>query len=238
MISGGWEVDQVKGSADALHQKSAALLAGMATGSASGRMVRVLQAETATVVLGSGQPADVVAQEAVAGRGWSVVRRNSGGGVVVVGPGEVVWVDVVLPAGDPLWDDDIGRAAWWLGDAWAAALDAAGLGPAWVWRGRMVRSDWSSELCFAGLGPGEVSVGDRKVVGISQRRTRAAALLQTAALLTWRPSGLLDVLTRGRSLDPASRAAAVDQLSAAAAGLGAAHAGALVDALLAALRTA
>ena len=39
-------------------------------------------------------------------------------------PGEVLWVDVVVPADDPLWDDDVGRATHWLGELWAAALAA------------------------------------------------------------------------------------------------------------------
>ena len=101
------------------------------------------------------------------------MRRRSGGGAVLVGPGQAVWIDVVVPAGDPLWADDVGRAGWWLGEVWAAALAAAGLPGGEVWRGAQVRSAWSDRVCFAGLGAGEVTVGGRKVVGISQRRTRA-----------------------------------------------------------------
>ncbi len=33
--------------------------------------------------------------------------------------------------------------------------------------------DWSDVVCFAGVGPGEVTAGTAKVVGIAQRRTRA-----------------------------------------------------------------
>src|SRR5439155_265605 len=75
-----------------------------------------------------------------AGAEVSVVRRRTGGGAVWVAPGDPVWVDVVVPAGDRLWDDDVGRAVWWLGDAWAAALADLGLAAAGVHRGPMVRS--------------------------------------------------------------------------------------------------
>ena len=144
------------------------------------RLVRVCEATSAALVLGSTQPDP-------GDRGVPVVRRRSGGGAVLVEPGDVVWVDVVVPAGDPLWDDDVGRAFWWLGDAWAAAL-----GPGHtVHRGPLVTSPWSRVVCFAGVGPGEVlDAGGRKVVGIAQRRTRDLALFQCAALLAWRPERL------------------------------------------------
>ena len=60
-------------------------------------------------------------------RGVEVVRRRSGGGAVLLEPGAVLWVDVILPAGDPLWVDDVGAPSYWLGEAWAAALAACGV---------------------------------------------------------------------------------------------------------------
>jgi lipoate-protein ligase A len=38
-------------------------------------------------------------------------------------------------------------------------------------------------VCFAGLGPGELQIGGRKIVGISQRRERAGSWLFLALLL-------------------------------------------------------
>ena len=40
-------------------------------------------------------------------------------------------------------------------------------------------------VCFAGTGPGEVLVAGRKVVGISQRRTRAGARFQCSVPILW-----------------------------------------------------
>jgi hypothetical protein len=143
----------------------------------------------------------------------------------------VVWVDLVIPAGDPLWHPDVGRAAWWVGTTWASALEAAGAGRADVWRGGMRPSRWSRRVCFAGFGPGEVGIDGKKVVGISQRRTRTGALFQTVALVRWDPDNLLALLR----VDATERAGAARDLAGAAMGVGPERAATLLDAFLAAL---
>jgi lipoate-protein ligase A len=171
-------------------------------------------------VLGSGQPETVADASACEAAGVEVVRRRSGGGAVLLRPGEVLWVDVLVPAGDPLWDDDVGRAAHWLGEAWVAALAAAGSpGPYHVHRGPMVRGapvhGGTDLVCFAGLGPGEVTdAAGAKVVGISQRRTRAVARFQCLALARWDPSAIAALL------DVEDRAALAADLTDVAVGVG------------------
>jgi lipoate-protein ligase A len=136
------------------------------------------------VVLGRAQQADVI--------GLPSTRRMSGGGAVLLTPGDVLWVDVFLPRGHALWDDDVGRATWWVGDAWRDALAIDG---AEVHRGGVVRcTPWCKAICFGGLGPGEVHVDQRKVVGIAQRRTREGALFQCAVNLRWDPAPLVRAL--------------------------------------------
>jgi len=137
-------------------------------------------------------------------------------------------VDVVIPAGDPLWEPDVGRAFWWLGDVWMAALGDAGLPGGQVWRGRLVRGPWSGRVCFAGLGAGEVTVGGAKVVGMAQRRSRAGALFQCAVPVVWEPARLLDLL----ALDDRERAAGLARLAPAAVGVGLDVADRLIPALL------
>ncbi len=163
-------------------------------GAGTGRVVRLCRPTGPAVVLGSTQPIDDVDRPAATAAGFDVVRRRSGGGAVLVEPGAVAWVDVVVPRLDPLWDDDVSRAFRWLGDAWAAALGGLGVPGAQVHRGGIVSSPCSSKVCFAGLGPGEVTVDGRKVVGMAQRRTRHGALFQCAAPLVWEPLRLLQVL--------------------------------------------
>jgi lipoate-protein ligase A len=182
------------------------------------RSIVVLDVARPTLVLGSSQRDDAVDRDRARERGVDVVHRRSGGAAVLVEPGAAVWVDVTIPAGDPLWDHDVGRAFHWLGAAWADVLDAvvpAG-GPARWYDGPMQRTPWSPSVCFAGLGPGEVTVDGRKVVGLSQRRTREAALFQCCAALRWEPGRLLDLL----ALDDADRARGAAELADVAAGVG------------------
>lgn len=102
-------------------------------------------------------------------------------------PGDALWVDVVLPVTDHRWTADVGRSAWWLGEAWQSALAVLGVDGTSVHRDAMVRTAWSDRVCFAGIGGGEVVRDGRKVVGISQRRTRAVARFQCALYHHWRP---------------------------------------------------
>lgn len=178
------------------------------------RTVTFLEPTDGAVVLGSTQSDDVVDRASAAAGGLDVVRRRTGGGAVLVRPGELVWADVTVPAADGLWHPDVTRSFEWLGDTWAGALEDLGLASR-PHRGPLVRSRWSSLVCFAGLGPGEVTVEGRKALGLAQRRTRAGSRFQCAALLAWRPVDLVDVL----ALSGEERAAAALDLEPAAAGV-------------------
>ncbi len=91
-----------------------------------------------------------------------------------------MWVDAWVPRQDPLWDDDVGRSAEWVGRWWAAAL---ALPASSVHHGPPLHSAWSRAVCFAGIAPGEVAVSNRKVVGVAQWRGREGALSQSLAYL-------------------------------------------------------
>ena len=176
-----------------VHDGSAAELHARTVDEPAGRAVWWLTPVRPALVLGSSQRPDVVDEGALERNGVELVRRHSGGGAVLLVPGQVSWVDVVLPAGDPLWDEDVGRATHWLGAAWERVAAAFGA-EAEVHRGPMVRTPWSRLVCFAGLGPGEVQVGERKLVGISQRRTRGWARFQCAVHRRWDPAALVELL--------------------------------------------
>jgi lipoate-protein ligase A len=190
-----WSVERMAGAAADFHARPLP--------SGAERLVTVLAAARPALVLGSTQRDEVVDADAVAASGIDRVRRRSGGGAVLVDPATTVWIDVDLPVGDPLWTDDVGRSFGWLGHAWAEALGALGLDAA-VNPGGMCTTPWSRLVCFAGLGPGEVTVGGVKAVGLAQRRTRHGARFQTAVNLAWDPAPLLGLL----ALDPAERARA------------------------------
>ncbi len=164
------------------------------------------------LVLGSTQRADGV-EAAAAGQGLAVVRRRSGGGAVLVAPEAPLWVDVDLPVDHPVWDPDVGRSFAWLGRAWADALAGHGVA-AEVHTGAYEPGRWGSRVCFAGRGPGEVFVEGRKVVGMAQRRTRAGARFQCAALGRWDPEALVALV-----IAPDEREDARRDLAAVAGGV-------------------
>ena len=56
---------------------------------------------------------------------------------------------------------------------------------------------WDGWSCFAGVGAGEVLVGDRKLVGLSQRRTVRGARFQCVVHRDWEPDRLLALLGPG-----------------------------------------
>lgn len=175
------------------------------------RRAYLVRPDAAAVVLGSAQAGGAVDRGRCAAEGLAVVQRRSGGGAVVVVPGAQVWLDVFVPAGDRLADSDVARAATWLGELWAEALGRSGVaGPLAVHRGGLVPSPFARTACFSGLGPGEVTLAGRKVVGCSQRRTRVGTWLHTMALLDNHQGALARLLV----LDPAEQSA----LAAALAG--------------------
>ncbi|TIC83237.1 hypothetical protein E8D34_16150 [Nocardioides sp. GY 10113] len=168
------------------------------------------------LVLGSAQQEATADAAATAAAGVEVVRRRSGGGAVYVDPDRCVWLDVVLPKHDPRWSDDVREATYWLGEAWQRALRRVGLETD-LYRGGLEQTPWGRLVCFAALGPGEVVIGARKVVGISQRRTREGARFQCIAYDDWDPRDVLDLV----HLSDAERDAAAADLTGRAAGVGA-----------------
>lgn len=204
-MAAGWRVEVLR---DGIGERVGARPVGE-------RSIIVYEVTWPVLVLGSSQRDDAVDWEQVERRGAEVVRRRSGGSAVLVEPGAAVWVDVTIPPADPLWEHDVGRAFHWLGASWAEVLTGAGLGGRW-YDGPMQKTPWSAWVCFAGLGPGEVTVDGRKVVGLSQRRTREGALFQCCVTRRWEPERLLDLL----ALDDAKRARGAAELGDVAAGIG------------------
>lgn len=187
----GWQVERRHGPAGDLHalEWPAPLVP----------TVWMLEVEHPALVLGSTQAQLGVDVATLAAQGIEVTGRRSGGGAVLLVPGQSVWIDVLVPVGHERWDEDVNRSFHWVGEAWAAALARLGL-EAEVHRRGLVRTAASARVCFAGLGPGEVSIGGRKAVGLSQRRTRAGARFQTIVHQVWdpRPLGAIE------GVDPAA----------------------------------
>jgi lipoate-protein ligase A len=126
--------------------------------------------------------------------GVAVVRRRGGGGAVALRPGDHLWIDCWVPRGDPLWVADISAAAAWVGSWWVAALGGQGVDRLEVHAGRAAPGELGGLVCFAGRGPGEVFAGGRKLVGLSQWRSREGALFSSCAYAHWDPAPLVELL--------------------------------------------
>jgi lipoate-protein ligase A len=179
--------------------------------------VAVCRARRPALVLGSTQDEAIVDRARAAARGVDVTRRRSGGGAVLVTPDDPLWVDVWVPTGDPLSDDDVGRAFFWLGDLWADALGGLGAGSFTVVRGPSTPVEgWAGAVCFAAASNGEVVTGDgRKVVGLAQRRVRTGSHFHGACLGTWDARAVVELL----AVPPGAEAGVVDDLATRAVGL-------------------
>jgi lipoate-protein ligase A len=188
--AGGWLITSQQASAQTLHDRQ--------IDPDPTHSVWVNQVARPALVLGSSQPDQVVDAARAGAGGFEVCRRHSGGGLVVVRPGLDTWIDLIVPAHSELWSVDVGRAFHWLGEVWVGALRA--LTPSALvsmHRGPLRGGQGGKLVCFASLGPGEVTIEGRKLVGISQRRTARAARFQCVVTWQWYP----DLL--GRFLDPA-----------------------------------
>lgn len=175
-----WRINHLRDSAESVHSRE--LPAERAIWRAS--------INESAIVLGSKQNSEIVNQQACDQDGVAVVRRRSGGGVVYLEVDQHLWIDIVIPRDDKLWSDDVGQAMFWVGELWADALakcEIADRDQLRVHRGGLERSNFSDLICFAGLGPGEVTLHGEKVVGISQRRTREMARFQCVLHQRWSP---------------------------------------------------
>jgi len=201
-----FELTRLRGTAAELHERP--------LGAPVVRRATVLELDRPALVLGSTQRETDADELALDAFDVELCRRRSGGGAVLLVPGQTVWLDVEVGRDDPHWDDDVGRSFHWLGRTWAAALADLGV-QGDVHTGGVLETPWSRKVCFGGLGPGEVTVAGRKLVGISQRRTRDGARFQCVVHRRWDPVPLLGLL----SLHHRERAAALVDLADVGAGI-------------------
>ncbi|MDA8316399.1 MAG: hypothetical protein M0010_14700 [Actinomycetota bacterium] len=196
---------------------------------AAGRRVVLRDVERPTIVLGSTQPITVVDADRARRSGVEVVRRRSGGGAVLLRPRAQVWADLWVPRGDPLWSPEPRASAVVAGEWWARAFGSERMS---VHRGPSVPAPGSDTICFAGIGPGEVVWGTRKVVGLAQWRSREGVLVHGCAYHRWDAAGIAELLARPLATR-CSLASAIEDAAVGVADLGWASWG--EDALVAAL---
>lgn len=203
---GGWTIRGLAGSVAELH--------GEIFESGGGRQAWFMAPSAPALVLGSAQRAELVVATELHECGLELVFRRSGGGAVLVDD-SILWVDLFIGRDDPLWVEDVGVAFEWVGDLWKATLTDLSVTGLEVHRGSLDAGRWGRQVCFASLGPGEVLVDGKKVVGVSQRRTRQGARFQCSALLRNNQPAVADLL----ELDSRQRTDATREVASRSKGL-------------------
>jgi len=154
-----------------------------------------------TLVLGGNQSRDVLRADRV--ESMALRRRRGGGGLVLLQPDDL-WIDWWIPADDARWSSDVRRSAIMAGHWWRDVLLSTIDGELRVHEGALTGEPALRVACFAGRGPGEVFVAERKAVGLTQWRVREGIFLSSVMhaapsadivpLLTHAPEGLVDAL--------------------------------------------
>lgn len=130
----------------------------------------------ATLVLGANQSPSVLDVSKLGAT--SLRRRRGGGGLVLLRPNDL-WIDWWIPANDPRWSSDVHVSSIRAGEWWAGVLRHYTSETVSVHAGALEGNPAFRMVCFAGRGPGEVFVGRRKAVGLTQWRVREGVLLST-----------------------------------------------------------
>jgi hypothetical protein len=114
-----------------------------------------------------------------------------------------------------LWEADVADAALWCGAWWSDALAQTGVVECVVHQGRSEPGPHGALVCFSGRGPGEVFQTGRKLMGISQWRSREGSLFRSCAYTRWDPAPLVELF----DLDLPTRQSLVKDLARSAVGV-------------------
>ncbi len=136
-----------------------------------------------TLVLGGSQRLEVLNGERLGD--IRLRRRRGGGGLVLLQPGDL-WIDWWIPSGDTRWSKDVHVSSINVGRWWQRVLRERVAGEITVHEGPLVGDPAHRVICFAGRGPGEVFVNDKKAVGVTQWRVREGVFV--SSVLPARPS--------------------------------------------------
>jgi lipoate---protein ligase len=138
--------------------------------------IYVVRPDRSTLVLGSAQSVDLLDESRL--DDVALRRRRGGGGLVLLQPDDL-WIDWWIPANDPRWRSDVHASSRMAGQWWADVLGPLVHGEVAVHDGPLEGDRAYRLVCFAGRGPGEVFVDDKKAVGVTQWRVREGIFLST-----------------------------------------------------------
>jgi len=99
--------------------------------------------------------------------------------------------------------------------SWRNALAQIGVAACVVHEGRSEPGPQGALVCFSGRGPGEVFQAGRKLMGMSQWRSREGSLFRSCAYTHWDPAPLVELF----DLDLPTRESLVKNLARSAVGV-------------------
>jgi lipoate-protein ligase A len=109
----------------------------------------------------------------------TVVKRRSGGGAVLAIPDSFFWFNLLIPAEDKLYEPNLTKSFDWLGQKLYLTLKKLKFGTVQdlesdlrVNKSKLTHNPAGKLWCFMDSNYGEIFVQDKKLVGISQRRTK------------------------------------------------------------------
>lgn len=142
-------------------------------------LMQVVAVDRPVLVLGSSQSVDILNVDQM--DQTPVRRRRGGGGLVLLGPGDL-WVDWWIPTTDARWSGDVHIGSLLAGTWWKTALTPLVDRAITLHEGTIEGDPAYRLVCFAGAGPGELFVDGRKAVGVTQWRVREGMFLSSALL--------------------------------------------------------
>ncbi len=144
--------------------------------------LRLFSWNPACLSLGQAQPATDIDLERIRARGWTVVRRPTGGRAIL--HTDEITYSVALPEGHPLVQGDIVTSYRRLSAALLGALERLGLAAQADRRTARAPANSKGPVCFEVPSDYEITAGGRKLLGSAQVR-KFGGVLQHGSLPLW-----------------------------------------------------
>lgn len=166
------------------------------------RTIRFVNVTRSALVLGSNQNPNSISPELLAQFDAELVNRRSGGGAVFLAPELQLWVDISVPRRDKLFVDDLRKSFLPIGSMFMELLSKYSSDDLHMHEGGLSGGSLARTICFAGLGPGEITFEGSKMVGISQRRNAQGSVFQCTLYARYPYHPIAELLRDGAQYGP------------------------------------
>lgn len=125
-----------------------------------------------------------------------ICHRRSGGGAVYIDPDHVSWVDFWIPKTHHIYESEPSKMFLKIGSLYVDVLHNLGIDADLITLVQRSDSDTAQRkyACWAGLGWGEITLANSKILGLSQRRNRWGARIQSMLCLAGTAAKVVDYI--------------------------------------------